>query len=182
MAATRLGKALDQGFGLRVQVEEAHAPAGRAHPRERVGQVGQAGRGLDVERDGDAIATRRVQVARGFGDERQREIVDRVIARVLERRQRDALSRAGDTADQQQIHLGLSPDNSRCRRVRSDRRQPPSSISFVWRSMNSFGAVDAALVDMKSRRPPRARRGRGPPPRESSPCARERRGIPGTSR
>ena len=56
MAAARLGKALDERFGLRVEVEKAHVPAERAQTRDRVREPGEPGCDLGVERDRDAVA------------------------------------------------------------------------------------------------------------------------------
>ena len=105
MTTTRFGEAFDQRFGLRIEIEEAHVPVGRAsQPRECIGQIAEAGCRLDVERDRDALASCVGEIASGLGDERQRKVVDRVIAGVFERPERDALAGSRSSAEQQEIH------------------------------------------------------------------------------
>ena len=104
MAAPRLGESLDERGRLRVEVEEPYVPPCRLELCDRLRQRGKTGRGLDVERDRHTIAVRFREVSRRLGDQWQREVVDRVVARILERRERDALAGTGNAADQQKVH------------------------------------------------------------------------------
>ena len=94
MAPARLGKALDERLGLRVEVEKAHVPVEGAQTRDRVREPGEPRRDLGVERDRDAVAAGLREIARRRLDERQRQVVDRVIAGILERAERDVLAGA----------------------------------------------------------------------------------------
>ena len=118
MPAARLGEAFDERFRLGVEIEEAHAPARGAQTRQRVGEVGEARGGLGVERDRDAVAPRAGEITGRLGDQRQRQVVDGVVAGVLERHKSDALAGARNAADQEEVHF----DRVRSRVERVSRR------------------------------------------------------------
>src|SRR5258706_219312 len=80
--AARIGEALDERLRLRVEIEKTHVPAETTELVERRRQVGEAGGRLDVEGDCHTVASRARQIGGGLGDERQRKVVDRVVAGV----------------------------------------------------------------------------------------------------
>ena len=104
MPAARFREPLDQRVDLGVEVEKAHIPPGATRMRDGLRESGQARPGLDVERHRHAVLAAGGEMRDRLRQQRGRQVVDRVIAGILERGQRHALARSGNAADEQQIH------------------------------------------------------------------------------
>src|SRR5262245_4967697 len=104
MAAAGLGKALDQRLVLRVEKQQANVDADRLEPAHRRGQLREREPAAGIDRDRDALVARLREGVDGGGEERCGQVVDAIEVRVLEDVQRDALTRAGEAADDHDLH------------------------------------------------------------------------------
>src|SRR6185369_9569792 len=123
MLATRFGEAAQQGRGARLEVEHAAVdPAAlqrfdvRRQRRERGAAGVDADRGFLLAGYGEEI--------RDLEEQRRGEVVDAVIAGVLENVQRDALARPGEAANENELHQRSSSSSAFC-------------SSRLWRATNS---------------------------------------------
>jgi hypothetical protein len=112
MAPPRLGEALHERFDGGVEIEEAHLPAALLERGHCLGKTVQSRAALDVECDRYAFLTGTFEIARRIDEQRHRQVVDGVVARILECRQCDALARPRDAADEHQVQLSPRPSAS----------------------------------------------------------------------
>jgi hypothetical protein len=104
MAAARLGEALDERVVLCLEDEQADVHALGLQAAERARQLRERRAAARIDRDRHALIARIAQERDGLEEQRRREVVDAVEARVLEDVQRDALAGAGEAADDHQLH------------------------------------------------------------------------------
>ena len=91
MAAARLGEALDQRLGARVEEQHAHVVLAR-QVADQAGHFVERRTRARVDRDREPALAILGEVAGEFGEHVRRQVVDAVIACVFERVQRDGLA------------------------------------------------------------------------------------------
>jgi hypothetical protein len=138
MPAARFRETLDQRLGFGVEVQETHGKPGRAQLVDHHRKRGEARFRPDVETDRDVPVTRALQIGHCFREERQGQIVDRVIAGILERRECHAFAGARNPTDQQQVHgeerldrLSLLPRSERSEGPAGANSRPLSRSRFL---------------------------------------------------
>src|SRR5262249_47435550 len=104
MAAAGLGKALDQRLVLRVEKQQANVDPDRLEPAHRRRQLREREPAARIDGDRDAPVARLREEVDGGGEEHCGQVVDAIEVRVLEDVQRDALTRAGEAADDHDLH------------------------------------------------------------------------------
>src|SRR3954469_4505597 len=103
MAATRLREAPQQRCGGRLEVEHAAIDAAATQAADVLGQRAERG-AARIDADGDALVPRFGQVAQDLVERAGGQVIDAVEAAVLQHVQRDALARARQAADQDELH------------------------------------------------------------------------------
>jgi hypothetical protein len=104
MAPARLGKALEQGFGLGVEKQHAHIDAARFEvgylPRELVERITAA----RIDADGDLGVAGVAHQIDHFRQQLRGQVIGGVVSAVFECLERYALARAGKSRDDDELH------------------------------------------------------------------------------
>ncbi len=104
VAAARFREALDQHLVARVEKDEAHRDAGGLELLQLLRQGRDRGAAAHVGRHGDTRMPGAAQVGEQFAEQRRRQVVDAVVAGVLQHVERDGFARTGKTADERKLH------------------------------------------------------------------------------
>ncbi len=104
MPASRLGEALDQGERLRFEEDHAQVRTLGAQRFDDLRQLRETCAAARVDGDGDAGLAFARKILDERGQQRQRQVVDAVIADVREHGDGDALAGPGQAGDEDDLH------------------------------------------------------------------------------